>query len=86
VLGGLGDGVKQIAVALLHDVLQGIGDDLFGHDAALTALAGCAQLFAYIAQARGAAKYSVFDLVIGNAFAYTNVHFSGSLASKYGVI
>jgi hypothetical protein len=71
---GSADSVKQITLLFYGLISQCILNDLLGHNTAFSALAHDAELFANFTQIGGSTKDCIFDLVVGNSFAETNVH------------
>ena len=65
-------GVEQLVTAV--DGVEGLHDDIAGHDPALTALAGDTQGLAHLAQGVGPVFDGGADLGIGNTFTNTDVH------------
>ena len=68
------DREEQVLLLLLGSYREGFFNDLLGDHAALAALGHNAKLLADFAQAGGATKDGVFDLVVGDTFAETDVH------------
>lgn len=70
----LRQGVEQSVAIIKIALRQCIVNDSLGHDAALTALAGCTQLLANLAQAGCAIVDGITYLAVGNSFADADVH------------